>query len=321
MRALPTKRRVLALWMLLVACVRPVLGCTEDGSLSPEPRFDAAADVMSSEASAWSEPVNLGPIVNSNRADLGPTLSRDGLSLYFASNRSGSIDLWVSQRACSECAWGTPVNLGSVVNTPAIENRPSLSVDGHLLFFFSDRPGGEGAFDLYVSRRADPKDDFAWEAPVNLGPEVNTAEPDREPWHVQNQLYFARGAVLDLYVVPLNHEGEALGPAEHITELNDPAAVDAGPTVRADGREIFFYSDRTGQFDLFTATRSNAAGPWPAPVNLGSGVNSADREQQPSLSRDGLTLLWSSNRPGSILNPGGVPSMDIWMSTRERIRH
>ena len=320
MRTLPTDRPVVPARIALVASLALTLGCTDDGSLAPEPRFGVAANASGRDGSAWSEPVNLGAVVNSNVADLGPTLSRDGLSLYFASNRSGSIDLWVSQRACSECAWGTPVNLGSAINTPAIENRPNLSVDGHLLFFFSDRAGGEGAFDLYVSRRADPKDDFAWEAPVNLGPEVNTAEPDREPWRVQNQLYFARGAILDLYVVPLNHEGEALGPAEYITELNDPAAADAGPTVRADGREIFFYSDRTGEFDLFTATRSNAAGPWSAPVNLGSGVNSAAREQQPSLSRDGLTLLWSSNRPGSIVNPGGVPSMDIWMSTRERIR-
>jgi hypothetical protein len=307
-------------WIALVS-LGLTLGCADHRGLPSEPRFGVASDAADRDGSAWSEPVNLGPIVNSNVADLGPTLSRDGLSLYFASNRAGAgIDLWVSQRACSECAWETPVNLGSVVNTPSTENRPSLSVDGHLLFFFSNRAGGEGDFDLYVSRRADPKDDFAWEAPVNLGPAVNTAEPDREPWRVQNELYFARGTILDLYVVPLNHEGEALGPAEYITELNHPAALDAGPAVRADGREIFFYSGRTGQLDLFTSTRSNAAGPWSAPVNVGSIVNSAGIEQQPSLSRDGLTLLWSSNRPGSILNPGGVPSMDIWMSTRERIR-
>src|SRR6266496_2987855 len=285
-----------------------------------------APSFMTAEWSEWSAPVNLGTVVNSNVADIAPTLSTDGRSLYFTSTRPGgfgSSDLWVSQHACDECPWQAPVNLGSVLNTAGIENRPSLSVDGHVLFFFSDRSGGHGGTDIWMSQRADPKDDFGWGAPVNLGPDVNTADADQAPWYVQNDLYFARGvgtAPLDLYVASVTRDGETGGPAVPIFELNDPAAVDAGPTVRADGREIIFHSTREplGQFDLYTAARRSNHDLWSAPVKLGA-LNTAAIEQQPSLSHDGRTLVWSSNRPGSILNPAGLPSFDIYMSTRTPI--
>lgn len=92
----------------------------------------------------WSRPVNLGPIVNSTVHDQTPAISRDGLSLYFASDRaggSGGFDLWVSQRLATDLPWEAPVNLGPAVNTPANDNGPSLSPDGRQLFFVSNRPG------------------------------------------------------------------------------------------------------------------------------------------------------------------------------------
>src|SRR6185436_20973848 len=74
--------------------------------------------------SDWSTPVNLGPLINSAFNDIGPALSKDGLSLYFYSNRPGGfggLDIWVSQRASDEDAWGSPINLGPVINTSATE--------------------------------------------------------------------------------------------------------------------------------------------------------------------------------------------------------
>ena len=259
--------------------------------------------------SEWSEPVNLGAVVNSNVADGSPTLSKDGLSLYFNSTRPGGFgggDLWVSQRACDDCPWGPPVNLGPVINTPAAENRPSLSVDGHVLFFFSGRPGGQGDNDIWVSRRADPKDDFGWEQPVNLGPDVNTPTAEQAPWYVQNDLYFARGLVTagaqDIYVAVVHRDGETRGPAVIVAELNVSGVNDAGPTVRADGREIIFSSTRPGALginDLYTSTRRSVHDPWSPPVNLGTPMNSTGIDQQPSLSHDGRTLFFASSRPGT----------------------
>src|SRR6185436_14302649 len=79
---------------------------------------------------AWSEPVHLGPPVNTPSADQSPALSPDGLSLYFASDRPGTlggVDLWVSRRASHHSPWGTPVNLGTGINSPGIESGPNLS--------------------------------------------------------------------------------------------------------------------------------------------------------------------------------------------------
>src|SRR5688572_20969476 len=93
--------------------------------------------------SDWSEPINLGPIVNSASMDRAPAISKDGLSLYFASNRDGfGEDIYVSQRETRDGEWGPAVNLGAIINTSFSEMVPAFSRDGHLLFFASNRPEG-----------------------------------------------------------------------------------------------------------------------------------------------------------------------------------
>ena len=85
-----------------------------------------------------------------------PSIRRDGLEIFFQSNRMGSIglgDLWVATRESTLDAWSTPVNLGSIVNTTFIEQNAYLSSDNKTLFFSSDRPGGFGGLDLYMSTR------------------------------------------------------------------------------------------------------------------------------------------------------------------------
>ncbi len=128
----------------------------------------------------WSQPVNLGPAVNSPDGELPPTISPDGLELYFGTSPNpprpgsyGGIDLWMTKRATRNDPWGTPVNLGPTINTAYSENLPILLGDGLLLFFFSNRPGGYGQDDLYVTTRASLSD--SWGRPVNLGPFVNSA--------------------------------------------------------------------------------------------------------------------------------------------------
>ncbi|MEX1138284.1 MAG: hypothetical protein WEF53_02915 [Bacteroidota bacterium] len=286
--------------------------------------------LTSTHFSEWSEPVNLGPVVNSNAQDGNPTLSTDGLSLYFASNRSGGtggLDIWVSQRACVDCPWGAPVNLGSMVNSTVNDNGPELSVDGHLLFFFSFRQGGEGGADLYMSRRTDPRDNFGWEAPVNLGPVVNTSMDEGGPNYialVENgtaNLYFNRGdqsapgvpGNTDIYRVKFTRNGEIRGLPELVVELSALGFANQGPSIRKDGREILFQSDRSGTLgfgDLWVSTRPSVHHSWSIPVNLGAPLSSGGNEQGPDLSHDGRTLVWASSRAG------GAGQFDIWMSTR-----
>ncbi len=141
-------------------------------------------EAMSFANSEWSTPVNLAAI-NTGAAEAQATFSPDELSLYFQSDRTGDPDIWVSHRACRECDWEPPVNLGPVINTTFIENGPALSIDGHLLFFFSNRPG-VGGNDIYVSRRTDTHDDFAWGPPEILGSDVNTTGDENAPHYQQS---------------------------------------------------------------------------------------------------------------------------------------
>jgi hypothetical protein len=130
----------------------------------------------------WSSPVNLGPTVNSSAPDWDPSISADGLTLYFSSTRSGGygdVDVWLTTRASKGAPWDEPVNLGPVVNTPYEDAGPSISADGLVLLFHSDRPGGYGDYDIWVITR--PTKDALWGTPVNLGPAVNTAYSESEP--------------------------------------------------------------------------------------------------------------------------------------------
>ena len=83
--------------------------------------------------------------MNSTSLDRGPAISKDGLSLYFASSRPGGFggeDIYVSQRETRDDEWGPSMNLGPIVNTADNEMVPAFSRDGHLMFFASNRPLG-----------------------------------------------------------------------------------------------------------------------------------------------------------------------------------
>ena len=130
----------------------------------------------------WPAPQHLGPAVNEPNGAHAPGLSADGLELYFSSQRAdgyGNHDLYVSTRASRNDPWGKAVNLGPKVNGPSHEAIPTLSPDDLELYFTSDRPGGYGGFDIYVTKRATKKD--PWGVPQNLGPVVNSAYDDCGP--------------------------------------------------------------------------------------------------------------------------------------------
>ncbi|MHC4751491.1 MAG: TolB family protein, partial [Planctomycetota bacterium] len=124
-------------------------------------------------------PTNLGPTVNSSAYDEAPSISADGLTLYFNSNRPGgygAFDLWMTARSTKESDWGPPENLGPTVNSADREGGASISADGLSLYFNSTRPGGYGPAlwgDIWVTERATTSED--WGAPVNLGPIVNSS--------------------------------------------------------------------------------------------------------------------------------------------------
>ena len=164
--------------VVVSSSVALLVGCGMDNrDLPTGAAISIAAELKGRDAFAWSEPVWLGPVVNSSARDWKPSLSPHGLSLYFHSNRGGGLggfDIWVSQRARPNCPWQAPVDLGPPVNTPLDDGDANFTPDGHVLFFSSTGRGGAGAGDIFMARRAHTNDDFAWGEPVNLGPDVNT---------------------------------------------------------------------------------------------------------------------------------------------------
>lgn len=292
---------------------------------------DLAADVVGRDAFGWSEPVWLGPVVNSTARDWEPVVSPDGLHLYFHSDRSGGVggmDIWVSRRAHPNAPWEQPVNLGAPINTTAGDGDATFTADGRTMFFMSQGHGGHGSQDIFVSFREDPSDDFGWQPPINLGPDVNTTDAEATPSFVENEdggtLYFTRGgsslspSSYDVYKARVSRTGQTFGPAILVTELSVPGIADGALTVRADGRELIFWSagaselrpGAVGKADLWISNRHNVNDPWSAPRNLGLPVNTEDAELSATLSPDGRTLYFTSNRPG------GLGQQDLWMTTR-----
>jgi hypothetical protein len=303
-----------------------VAACTSDATPAPT---QLAADPTAGAFSAaeWSTPVHLDAPVNSAFRELGPALSPDELSLYFGSDRPGSIggpgdiDIWAVRRECVECPWGAPVHLN--INSAQSDGAPSFSPDGHTLFFSSNRNGTHGGDDIWVVSRDDKDDDLGWGTPINLGPGVNTSDPEGQAVYVPAlhaegaNLYFARGggAATDIYRTLVTLDGQVLDVATPVTELNDPAALDGGPAISHNGKEIFFWSGRVGGFgdtDLWVATRKTPHDSWSAPENVGAVINTRGGELTPSLSHDGRTLLWSA----SMTARPSLGRQDIWMSTR-----
>src|SRR6266540_3107370 len=290
--------------------------------------------------SAWSEPVSLGSTINTSFNDQQSILSKDGLSLYFASARlespedvSSDQNLWVSQRACADasCPWGRPASLGSTVNSSVNDFAPALSRDGHWLFFASARqPGGAGSGDIWVAFRENVHDDFAWEPPVNLGTGVNTSGFEGGPAYFENddvgvpQLYFNRNPLPfnaggDIYVSEQAADG-SWGTAVAVAELNSDSS-DQRPSVAFNGLEIYFYSNRTGSTlnpagllttDIWVSTRESVLAPWSPPTNVGPEINTELPELHPFIFSHGNTeeLYFTRNVPG-----GGN---DLFVSTRTR---
>lgn len=120
---------------------------------STRPGLGTGGDIYMTESHGGAfGPAQLVPGVNSAFDDGQPNVRRDGLELFFYSNReaAGGNDIYVASRPSTSASWTTPVNLGPDVNSAASETRPSLSWDGTTLFFGTTR---EGTSDIYVTTR------------------------------------------------------------------------------------------------------------------------------------------------------------------------
>jgi len=298
----------------------------------------ACAPAWAQLFSDWQPPVNVGTPVNSYPEDYQPFISKDGLSLYF-SRIEGGNKLYVAKRASVSEAWGTPERLPDVINLPNA-GQAFVTVDGHFLLFSSGRPGGSGGADLWLSRRKDKNVESGpngWGTPVNLGSAVNSSAAEQSPCLVEDELtgttklYFSsdRFGTHDLFSATLQSDG-TFSTSQPIEELNGPY-VDQHPTVSRDGLEVYFSSNRPGSmvndngipsYDIWVASRASASVAWSAPQPV-TAINSRYHDGRPSLAFDGSSLyFFSAFRTEDCAQRGecnvGI-YFDIWMAQREKL--
>jgi hypothetical protein len=208
--------------------------------------------------------------------------------------------------------WGAPENLGAPINSAYGEWYPVLARDGSFMVFVSDRPGGYGELDIYISRRVGG----AWQEPENLGPSVNTSAGESAPFLAENDsvLYFASlcpggHGVMDIYWCRF-HAGAPGPKTEMPSPVNGPQ-YDCCPVLSPDGNAFYTCSTRPGGFgsmDVWMFEKSGEG--WGPGVNLGSAVNTAGTDCPRWISDDGATLVVASTRTD------GHGGADLWTTTR-----
>ncbi|WP_436516198.1 OmpA family protein [Ekhidna sp. To15] len=145
--------------------------CDENGAIG-------SCDLYITQLSGntWSVPVNMGNVVNTKDWESQPTINADGNRIIFTSLRPGGYgasDLYMIEKNHLGL-WGTPQNLGSIVNTPLSENSPFLAADGKTLYFSSTGHPGMGGADIFYTIFENGK----WSTPKNLGKPINSRGND-----------------------------------------------------------------------------------------------------------------------------------------------
>jgi len=257
----PDIRRELALAYKQEGELNIILGDNEQAEVA----YRQAIDVLKALAAELPNRDELVRELVYSTHSLASALERQGRTQEAERAYQSSLDMF--RKMGCQFSFGTPTNLGATVNSEYGDAGPCISYDGLSLYYHSNRPGGSGNWDIWVSTRPAVDDD--WSEPENLGEQVNSA------------------------------------------------SYDGFPCISADALSLFFDSLRPGgegSYDLWMSTRKSTHDHWPAPVALGSVVNSEHNDRRASISRDALSLYFGSNRPG------GFGSVDIWMSTRMSVQ-
>jgi len=238
-------------------------------------------------------PVSLGSGINTASSEAGPTLSADGLELYYSSDRpdgAGDSDIWMATRSARGLAWSDPVNLGEPINTPGGQNNPSLSPDGHTLFYGSNHNGN---YDLWSAARTED----GWGEPACIDGLATDALENKPALSPDGQrLYFKRSdetLVANIWVSAWN--GTDWGEAELVLGINDERAQ-TDPSVAPEGDVLFFVqgADTEALLDVVYAVGSGDS--W-SHVRVLAGVNAEGATDEAiDVGPDGREFYLASDR-------------------------
>ncbi len=250
---------------------------------------------------------NLGPMVNTTNIEYAPTITADGRTLYFVSDRPGGIgghDFWYTTKAGRlDTIFTPPVNLAEPVDTDQNEGVASIAADGQTIFFTGcDRNDGLGDCDLYEAELEGTE----WKNVRNVE-EINSSAWDSQPALSSDgkTLYFVstrEGAMgpegdADIYVTTKGSDGRwakprNVGPPINTTERED------SPFLFPGGKVLYFASaghGGLGGLDFFSA-KLNADGTWGEPENMGEPFNTERDERFITLPAAGDIVYFASER-------------------------
>lgn len=260
---------------------------------------------------AQARPVNLGPVVNTAAREAEPTFSADGSTMYFncfdRNGRTGG-DICVTHRKGS--GWTEPEVVTAVSTEDYMEVEPLLSPDGQHLYVMSNRPGGLGEADIWVSDWVDGE----WTEPHNLGAPINSP-------YMDHCIYFAGPSWDEAFWTstrPGGYGGNDIWTSRRVNGIWQQA-VNLGPNVNTaetehhslpspDGGSLYVTAvreDGYGGEDIYVTTRGED-GTWGPLVNLGPAVNSDRDDRCPAFSPDHTVFYFDSERAG------GYGSKDLW---------
>lgn len=241
-----------------------------------------------------------------------PMESHDGNTLYTASGRDGTTDIFIYERDGRAGTFQGPTKVEDPVSLDNANDLCPTPLQGGWLLFVSNRTGGCGGNDIYITKNNPAK---GWSDPINLGcaPEgPNTVGSELSPSLVTTSegsyLYFSSNcspeaeaadecADEDIYKSLMSRDG-SFGPGDAVDELNT-GSNDRQPNVRRDGLEIVFASNRPGSVsnDIWTASRESVDEEWIDLRNLSAELPTPSRdvsETRPSLSWDRKRLYYGS---------------------------
>lgn len=238
----------------------------------------------------WFTARNMGSPPNSSHFESAQTISGDGHYLFFmkCDNRSengwdqGGCDLFMAYTADS--VWSTPESFGATINTPAYEGMPCLSPDNRELYYVSNRDGGYGGLDIWMS----VFDNGLWQAPRNLGPLINTPGNETAPFiHIDNNtLYFVSDGMPgmggnDIYYSRRINDS-TWGKPQNMGMPFNTSSDENSICVTIDGSRAYFASDRdsaSGNFDIYQVALDKTNQPVPVAIIKGFTYDSLSKEK------------------------------------------
>jgi outer membrane protein OmpA-like peptidoglycan-associated protein/tetratricopeptide (TPR) repeat protein len=237
-----------------------------------EELYSARAD----SCGGWFSADNIGDPPNTSNQESAQFISADGHYLFLTrcENRSedgaaeGGCDLFMAYRVKLDTTWTIAQPFGKTINIDTYEGMPSLSPDNRELYFVSNRKGGYGGYDIWISRF----EDGLWQLPVNAGPGINTKGDETTPFIAADNktLFFASNyrpgmGGTDLFVSRRKDE-DNWGQAENLGYPINTAYDEKSELVALDGKTLYFASDRNGpagNYDIYRTQLPGVIAPVP----------------------------------------------------------